>query len=230
MELIIHLLMALILVNSIIKLSFWKIGQIALMMLVYTVYILLIYPVAIKQSKTQIEDFLADHVMMQNMSVVVTVESAVCFAFCFAALMGHFGSKKHKIVRLILKYYPGILPFLVLFYGLTQAAFTFTGFHFLTMAILYASIVILCMVLAVIALKKLIPEFDLRLEIHFMMSLIICILGLITTVDGKIIYKSSEETINVNYILLSMGLFIFFFLIGFLGNKIKWRLTKWKNC
>lgn len=226
MELIKQLLMGLILINAIIKLSFWKKRQIGIMLLVYTAFILWIYPLSIKQSKTQIENFLADSTMMQNVSVLVTVESVLFFAFCFAVLMEWYENKKHQILRLVLQYYPGVLLFLVLFYGLTQAAFTCIGFNFLTMAILYASTVILSMVLAIVTIKKLFPEMDLRLEIHFIVSLIICILGLIITVDGKIVYKTSNETLNFRNIFLTVGLFLLFFLLGCIGNKIKWKLAQ----
>ncbi|MCO6565523.1 MAG: hypothetical protein J6581_08805 [Apibacter sp.] len=226
MELIKQLLMSLILINAAIKLSFWKKRQIVIMLLIYTAFILCIYPLSIKQSKIQIQNFLADSVMMQNVSVLVTVESGLFFAFCFAVLMVWYENKKHQIFRLVLQYYPGILVFLVLFYALTQVAFTCTGFNFLTIAILYALTVILSMVLAIVTIKKLVPEMDLRLEIHFIVSLIICILGLIITVDGKIVYKTSNETLNFRNIFLTVGLFLLFFLVGCIGNKIKWKLAQ----
>jgi hypothetical protein len=226
MELIIQVLMGLILINGVIKLSFWRISQIVIILFIYIAFILLIYPIAIKQSKTQIENFLADSLVMQNMTVLITLESVAGFAFCFSELMEWFENKKYKIRRLLLKYYPGILLFLVLFYGLTQTVFTFSGFNFLTITIFYAVIVLLLIVLAIIAIKKFVPDFDLRLEVHFIVNLIICILGLIITVDEKIVYKTSNETINLGYLLLSVGFFLLFFLLGFIGNKIKWKLTE----
>ncbi|MCT6869241.1 hypothetical protein [Apibacter sp.] len=228
MELILQLLMVLIVINSMVKLSFWKIGQIGIMIVMYAAFILLIYPLAIKQSKTQIEDFLANMVMMQNMSVLITVESTICFAFCFAALKELFGKKKSKLVMIVLKYYPGLLLFLVIFYGLTQSIFTFTGRSFFTIAFLYAFFFLLLIIMGILFIKKVIPEIDIRLEVHFIVSLLICILGLITTVDGKIVYKTSEESINLKYIFLSIGLFLIFFIVGFLGNRIKWKLKKIK--
>ena len=78
-------------------------------------------------------------------------------------------------------------------------------------------------------MKYLVPEDDLRLEVHFLVSLFICILGLLTTVNGKTTYAATEEALNWKAIILSIGLFVILFLIGFAWNKLKWPLLQRKE-
>jgi len=59
--------------------------------------------------------------------------------------------------------------------------------------------------------------------------LFICILGLLTTVNGKTTYAATEEALNWKAIILSIGLFVVLFLIGFAWNKLKWPLLQRKE-
>ena len=80
MELVISILILFILVNCLLKLSFWKGWQAALFGLICGIFITATYPVAILQSKTQLADYLQNTVALQNMAVIITLEAVVCFA------------------------------------------------------------------------------------------------------------------------------------------------------
>ena len=84
MELVISILILFILVNCLLKLSFWKGWQAALFGLICGIFITATYPVAILQSKTQLADYLQNTVALQNMAVIITLEAVVCFAYCVA--------------------------------------------------------------------------------------------------------------------------------------------------
>ena len=86
MELVISILILFILVNCLLKLSFWKGWQAALFGLICGIFITATYPVAILQSKTQLADYLQNTVALQNMAVIITLEAVVCFAYCVAVL------------------------------------------------------------------------------------------------------------------------------------------------
>ena len=96
MELVISILILFILVNCLLKLSFWKGWQAALFGLICGIFITATYPVAILQSKTQLADYLQNTVALQNMAVIITLEAVVCFAYCVAVLRGWFG---RQVVR-----------------------------------------------------------------------------------------------------------------------------------
>ena len=164
MELIIHILMLFIVINCSFKLSFWKLWQTVIYSLIAGLFVAGTWQYAILQSKTQIADYLQNTEALQNMAIIITLESALCFGYCVSRLM-----------------------------------------------------------------KYLVPEDDLRLEVHFLVSLFICILGLLTTVNGKTTYAATEEALNWKAIILSIGLFVILFLIGFAWNKLKWPLLQRKE-
>lgn len=118
--------MLFIVMNCVLKVSFWKWWQAALFGVVCGVFVAATYPYAILQSKTQIADYLGHTVALQDMAVVITIESVICFAYCVAVLRGWFGQREKWWVK-PLKWYPSLLVFPVLFYLQTELIFSFPG-------------------------------------------------------------------------------------------------------
>lgn len=220
--------MLFIVINCILKLSFWKWWQSALFGLVCAVFIIWVKQYAILQSKTQINDYLMNREALQDAAVLVTIESAICFAFCFAALRNLFG-RKIKRWLLPLYWYPSLLLFPVLFYILTQTIFSMSGTDFDTISYAVAGISLIVLPIAAYGIRYLFPEKELRLEVHFLVSLFVAILGLLTTVNGNVTYAAAEEPINFKALGLSLGLFIITFLIGYGWNKARWIIMQKKK-
>ena len=228
MELIIQILMLFIFVNCILKLSFWKVWQAALFGLICGGFILWSCQYAILQSKTQLTDYLNNTRVMQNAAVLITLESAVCFGFCFAALRQIFGRKVKRLIQ-PLYVYPGLLIFPVLFYLLTQLIFALPGTDFTKIS--YGLALLVCITFPTLSLlvRKLYPERELRLEVHFLVSLFVCIIGLITTENGNVTYAAVEEPFNIKAILTAVFLFSGSFILGFVWNKMKWKMKHKKQ-
>ena len=202
MELIIHILMLFIVINCSFKLSFWKLWQTVIYSLIAGLFVAGTWQYAILQSKTQIADYLQNTEALQNMAIIITLESALCFGYCVAFLRGLYG-KKNLWWAELLRWYPSLLLFPVLFYYLTEAIFRLPGVDFSVTAWSLAGIVVIAIPLLSRLMKYLVPEDDLRLEVHFLVSLFICILGLLTTVNGKTTYAATEEALNWKAIILS---------------------------
>ncbi|MDR1707791.1 MAG: hypothetical protein LBR46_07280 [Prevotella sp.] len=228
MELIIQILMLFIVINCILKLSFWKWWQTAIFSIICAAFLLWAEQYAIIQSKTQINDYLMNREALQDAAVLVTIESAICFAFCFAALRNLFG-RKIKRWLLPLYWYPSLLLFPVLFYILTQSIFSLSGTDFDTVSYIMAGMVLVILPLAAYGIRYMFPEKELRLEVHFLVSLFVAILGLLTTVNGNVTYAAAEEPVNFKALGLSLGLFVVTFLIGYAWNKIRWRIIQKKK-
>jgi len=228
MELIIQILMLFIIVNCFLKLSFWKPWQAAIFSLTCAIFVIASCQFAILQSKTQLADYLKNTKVMQDAAVLITIESAICFAFCFAALREMFGKKIKRWVQ-PLYWYPSVLIFPVLFYILTQIIFAMPGTDFTVISYLLAGGVFIGLPALSYLVKYLYPEQELRLEVYFLVSLFVCIIGLITTVNGNVTYAAVEEPLNVKALLLSVGLFAIAFIIGFLWNKAKWIIRQKKE-
>ena len=221
MELIISILMLFIVMNCVLKVSFWKWWQAALFGVVCGVFVAATYPYAILQSKTQIADYLGHTGALQDMAVVITIESVICFAYCVAVLRGWFGQREKWWVK-PLKWYPSLLVFPVLFYLQTELIFSFSGVSFTALSYGLAVAVVVLLPLLCAFFRYLLPEKDLRLEVHFLVSLFVCIIGLLTTVNGNVTYQAVEEPTNWKALAVSFGVFLILFLIGMLWNKLKW--------
>ena len=226
MQYIIRILILFILINSLLKLSFWKWRQTALFGLLCAVFIIGTHQWAILQSKTQLTDWFNNAKIMQDAAVLITVESIVGFVFCFAELRAMFGVKKEKWWKPLLHYYPGLLVFPVLFYLQTQVIFGMPGIGFTTLSYMLAVVVLVALPLFGLLFKRLCPEKDLRLEVYFLVNLFVCIIGLITTVNGNTTYATVREPFRLEVALLSLSLFILFFAAGIVYNKYKWKLKK----
>ena len=221
MELIIQILMLFILISCILKLSFWKLWQAAIFSLICAVFVIWVCQFAILQSKTQLADYLKNTAIMKDSAVLITVESAICFAFCFAALREMFGKKRKRWIK-PLYWYPSLLIFPVFFYLLTQIIYAMPGTDFTTISYVLAGSIFIGLPLLSYLMRYLCPERELRLEVYFLVSLFVCIIGLITTVNGNVTYAAVEEPINVKALVLSFALFAVTFVIGYLWNKFKW--------
>lgn len=141
MQLIISVLILFILINCVLKLSFWRIWQAALFGAVCGAFVIATYPYAILQSKTQLADYLQNTTTLQNMAVIITLESVVCFAYCIAVLRGWFGQQERWWVK-PLKWYPSLLVFPVLFYLQTELVFSFPGTSFSAISYAFAAAVV----------------------------------------------------------------------------------------
>ena len=220
--------MLFIVVNALLKCSFWKRWQVGIFSLACGIFIVLSQQYAIQQSKTQIIDYLDNIAIRQDMAVLITIESALCFAFCFVALMIRFG-KRPKSWGKLLHWYPSLLLFPTLFYLQTQTIFALTGTSFSLISWSLAAGVTILLPILSYGIKWLMPEEEFRLEVHFIVSLFVAILGLITTVNGNVTYAAVKEPINWQALILSLVLFTAMFLLGYWWNNFKWKKKQLKE-
>jgi hypothetical protein len=104
---------------------------------------------------------------------------------------------------------------------LAQLFYALPGVSFNTISYGLAIAVFIFFPLLSWGFTKLLPEEDLRLEILFIVNLIVCMIGLITTVNGETAYAPVEQAFNIKAILFAVALFLVLFIIGFLWNKYK---------
>ena len=77
--------------------------------------------------------------------------------------------------------------------------------------------------------RCLLPQGEMRLEIHFLVSLFVCIIGLLTTVNGNVTYQAVREPLNWTAMGFAFGLFLLLFLAGMCWNRFKWRFFQKQN-
>ncbi len=195
MEIVVLVLMFLVMFMTWLKLSFLKAWHIAVISAICSLFIVLTWRIAIEQSRNEISEWLGNQRLMLDTSVVLTIE--VLWQMCFCLLSGKllYGEKVGRRTILAyraLRFFPGVLILPVLFYALIQAVYAFTGVSFSLVAWTMAAFVFLLMPAGAYAIRFLLPEKPLRLEILFLCASMILILGIIATVNGSTTFKGSD--------------------------------------
>lgn len=222
MPYIVPILILFILLNTLLKLSFWKGWQVAVLAGGVAVFILLAAPFASEQSKTLLEARMLRPEIMQNVAVLVTAESVVFFAFTFMELREATGGRKMKpYVSLPLKAYPGLLQFPALFYLLCRLYFALPGVSFRLVARMLAGATFLLLPLLSRLAGRLLREEAYRLEMQFVVSLFVCVIGLVTTVHADTAYTAVGQEFSWGALLCALGLFLLFAAAGYLLRKFK---------
>lgn len=180
---------------------------------------------AVLQSKTQLADLLQNVTALQNMAVIVTIESAVNFGFCSRWLNDAYSTQGCKWWESMLRWYPSLLVFPVMFYLLTQTMFMAVGVDFGISAAAVAAAAFFGLPLLAEGVRWYMPDSDGRVELHVLLSCFVCVLGLISTVTGKIVYHAAEEPVNWRMVGLAVVVFAVLFAAGFIGSRLKWRFT-----
>lgn len=195
MEIVVIIIMCMVSFSFVLKLTCHGLAGRILTGLTAAIFILLTYDAAASQSKTQIEEWLASPELMLDTSVLLTVDVAFQICFCMLAARALRGPMRQteKILLQITLWIPGLLIFPTLFSLLTELIFSFTGVDFAVTAWTTAGAVsVLAPALGGI-MKYLVPETDIRLEMIFMVNLIIAALGIIATVNGRTAATGSSE-------------------------------------
>jgi len=223
MSAIIFFIIFFVLLNTGLKLSFWKWWQMLIMGIFFGIFIWIIYPVAIAQSQTTVNLQLADTDNRKNFTVLLTIEAFIFIYFCLTYLKQLFQSKPINKKLKFLNLFPGLLVFPVLYELFIQVVFNFSGVEFSKLALLSAIAISILIPLFSLGLKRLFPEKDFRIEILLLSSFLVVVLSLISTHSGSIIYKVEESTDFIQ-LFSSLGIILLFAIFGFLGNKLYWQL------
>lgn len=236
MEIIITVLMLFVALNCATRLSLWLWWQRFAFSAVLAAFVVWSQRYAVLQSKTQLADLLQNTIALQNMSVIVTIESAVNFGFCSCWFSDAYnkaatpansrsnGLLSNRWWQTILKWYPSLLVFPVMFYVLTQTMFLATGVDFNVTTMGVAALTLVMLPLLAEGVKRFIADADGRVELHVLLSCFVCVLGLISTVTGKMVYRANETPIDWQMVGLAVVMFVILFAAGFIGARLKWIL------
>ena len=143
MDTIVWILILLTAFNFLLKQTFWKPVAVGAAAGIAAIFVILMWPYAIEQSKTQIADWLSDNQLMLDTSVVLTLEIVLQMAFCLLAVhVANYSPVKKRMMLAyrLLYWFPGVLIIPVLFFGLTQAVFSFPGVSFKLIAWFFGGI------------------------------------------------------------------------------------------
>lgn len=181
--------MTLVCFSFILKQTFHGVKEISAISVIVACFIGLAWPLAIEQSKTQIAVWIADKNLMLDMAVILTLDVALTILFCVYFVdmkTSEYVSRSKRLFFIFLKYFPGILVFPVLFSILVTVIFLFPGMSFQMMAWILAGTVFLLTIMFTYGLRRLLPETSIRLEMLFIVEVLLGLIGVLATVNGRI--------------------------------------------
>lgn len=230
METVVKLAMVLVSLSFVLKLTGYKLRQLLLMALLCALFVGFSWQFAAEQSKTAIASWLSDRELMQDIAVLMTLDVALQMAYCLMAvnLMNSGPLKRRTIlVYKLLRLFPGIMVFLVLFSLLVSCVFAFPGVSFSLISWCMAAAVLVLLPLAVLGVRKLLPEKEIRLELLFLSNALTAALGVIATVNGT---TASESVDSVDYpaTIAVIGIVLLCAALGFLLYRLK-AGRKWRD-
>lgn len=223
MEMLIYMLMMLVVLNCAMKMSLWTLRPRLAFILLLGAFAYWGTDYAVMQSKTQIDSWLNREAVLQGIVIMVTIESAIDMLFCFSHFNDDGNKQGRKLLRLLLHAYPSLLVFPVVFYGLTKFLFLQVGVDFSTIGFIYAVAVIVILASCTELAKWLLATKDLRVEAHLWLTVMVCLISLLLTQNGEIIYRSNVKTVDWASMVLILSVAVFIMAIGFMGNRIKWK-------
>lgn len=223
METVVLVIILLVCFNFVLKQTYRKLWMVGAISLLCALFVAFAWPWAIEQSKSQIQDWLHNPQLMLDTAVVLFIEVVIQMAYCLMAVhLMNTGKVRRRTLFIykLLRWFPGLLIFPVLFHIETQCMFWLTGMEFSTVAYGLAAIVFVAIPLFTWAIKWLIPEKELRLEIFFLSNALIAILGIIATVNGRTAVAGISE-VNWAALACMAGLTLLCAIVGFIFYRMK---------
>ena len=223
METVVLVMMMLVCFNYIMKQTYRKKYAVVCSAIVCALFMGLMWPYAVEQSKSQIAGWLSDSALMLDVAVILTLEVAVQRAFC--VLSAHIQTTVEvKPLTLwiyrILRWFPGVLIFPVLFSLLVSLIFALPGTSFQLVAWSSAAAVFVAIPIATFGVKRLLPEKEIRLEVLFLSNALIAILGVVATVNGRTAVAGISE-VDLAALAGVCGLVVLGLIGGFIQHGIR---------
>ena len=223
MEILILVLMILVCFNYLLKQTNRKLYAVIASAVICAIFIGFMWQFAIEQSKAQLAEWIANTDLMLDLAVILNIEVGIQMAFCILAANIQTSGKVKPLtlwIYRVLRWFPGILIFPVLFYILVSVIFSMPGVSFEVIAWSLAGLVFLVIPLGSRVIRWLIPEKEIRLEILFFTNALIAILGIIATVNGRTATQGMDE-VKWDALLGVIAFILLAIPLGAMKNKIK---------
>lgn len=179
---------------------------------------------AAEQSKTQISAWLSDSALMLDLSVVLSFDVAAMLLYCRLSVVASARSLRARRLTRVLEAYPGLLVFPVLFSLLVTLIFSLPGVDFALTAWVLAAVLGVGIPALIWLFSWLLPERELRLEVLFILNVMIALLGIVATVNGRTAVEA-ESSVNRSALAAVVVLTLVFALAGY----VRWRILIRKN-
>ena len=181
-------MMILVCFSFVLKQTFHGVKEIMIISVLIAFFVGMAWPFAIEQSKTQIAAWISDQKLMLDMAVLLSIDVALTMLFCVDHVdlnTSEYVSRRKWIFYIALKFFPGLLIFPVLFSLLVMLIFMLPGMSFQVLAWTLAVVLLTLTPVLTYGLRWLLPERPIRLELLFLVEVLLGLMGIIGTVNGR---------------------------------------------
>ena len=188
METLVLVMMILVCFSFVLKQTFHGVKEIMIISVLIAFFVGMAWPFAIEQSKTQIAAWISDQKLMLDMAVLLSIDVALTMLFCVDHVdlnTSEYVSRRKWIFYIALKFFPGLLIFPVLFSLLVMLIFMLPGMSFQVLAWTLAVVLLTLTPVLTYGLRWLLPERPIRLELLFLVEVLLGLMGIIGTVNGR---------------------------------------------
>lgn len=196
METVVTVLMIVVCFSFVLKQTFHRVREVMAVTVVLMFFGAMTWPYAIEQSQAQIAAWLGNGQLMLDTAVLLSIDIALTFFFCVLHVdlntSGHVSQRKRQLYRL-LKYFPGLMVFPVVFSMLVTLIFALPGVSFPVISWSYGALLFLLVPSATYGLRWLLPEVEIRLEVLFLVNLLLALTGIVVTVNGRTAVAGTGE-------------------------------------
>ena len=179
MEIVVDTLILLVVLQTALRLSQWSNGWLRLAFcVVIGAAVWLTTDYAAVLSKPQMEGWLHDTTILQDVAVICIIDGLFCR----------------------LKQYPGLLILPAAFYVLCQLLFSLTGVDFKTTGLLLAVALAATLLILSKAMTWLLPQRSDRYILHTTITILLCLVSLIATQQTVMVYPAINQNVIMEYI------------------------------
>lgn len=180
------------------------------------------YPYAIEQSYSKFQKILSNRLIMSNLMVLQIAESIIGIFFSIFLIRMFYNEKVHKIFRWF-SYFPGIIIVPAIFYTQSFLFLNISAFSFKLLATTIAVLLPLIILSVKVLIKKIIPEYDLRLELKFMIHVLQLFVAIIISIKIFSLPITNKYTYQypVYQLISLLVLLLVFTILGMLVYNIK---------
>ena len=223
METLVLVMMILVCFSFVLKQTFHGVKEIMIISVLVAFFVGMAWPFAIEQSKTQIAAWIADQKLMLDMAVLLSVDVALTMLFCVHHVdlktSEHVSCRKWMFY-IALKYFPGLLVFPVLFSLLVMVIFMLPGMSFQVVAWTLAVVLLVLTPALTYVLRWLLPERPIRLELLFLVEVLLGLMGIVGTVNGNTAV-AGINSVDLKSLLGVVGIVIVGMALGLCYYRVK---------
>ena len=223
METLVLVMMILVCFSFVLKQTFHGVKEIMIISVLVAFFVGMAWPFAIEQSKTQIAAWIADQKLMLDMAVLLSVDVALTMLFCVHHVdlkTSEHVSRRKWMFYIALKYFPGLLVFPVLFSLLVMMIFMLPGMSFQVVAWTLAVALLVLVPALTYGIRWLLPERPIRLELLFLVEVLLGLMGIVGTVNGNTAV-AGIDSVDLKSLLGVVGIVIVGMALGLCYYRVK---------